>query len=134
MQEIEAAKDIPVDQIGSFKLKEVDLGSYSDGSSKKSVVAIHTTDAPKPKIKLTDTQKIFLDLLRKEIAANGITPPNKKIPNGVRVAKLETISLAMKTVGAISPGGRGRTQWSRVKSQLLARRLIMVHEGYVWPS
>jgi len=130
--DVEAAKDIPLESLGGFRLQPHDLGRFDDGSQKNSAVAVPIDGPIRKPQKLNNRLKIAIDELKHLIAKEGITPPIPEIPNGVKVVPLKSWRDALAGCSLVETTNTGRSVWKRIKEDLLAKKVIMISEDHVW--
>ena len=130
--DVEAAKDIPLESLGGFRLQFHRFGQFDDGTPKQSFVTVPIDGPIKKSQKLSARQKSAIDTLRTLAQDKGITPPKPSIPKGVKVAKLEDWREAMTKRSLLGTESSERSNWFRLKDQLLSKNLIEIHEEFVW--
>ncbi|NVJ98364.1 MAG: AAA family ATPase [Alphaproteobacteria bacterium] len=130
--EIEAAKDIPTEDLGAFTLQFHRFGEFADGSPKQTVVAVSSDTKVKKAQPISNKQKLALDVLKSLIDRSGVTPPVPEVPNGVLAVSLKEWRERLDKASILGEGDSRRTAWSRIKNDLMGKGIIQVYEDHVW--
>jgi hypothetical protein len=119
-------------------LETIEVGKDQDGEPITSCVLV-PANAPAPKTssrKLSDRQRLALDVLDDCINKNGQPPPTSLgLTNGTLAVTVGEWRSEMLSRGVIDPKGPNpRTAFSQVKNSLAARKLTDERDGLVWKS
>jgi hypothetical protein len=135
---VKKANDQPEDVLTGFRLEPFDFGPDEDGDPSSTFILSEEilSGAKADRATLSDRQRLAIEALTEVTLSHGCVPPVVRgLPQDIKVVTADQWRDELYRRNILDPDGKNpRARFNELRSALDAKKLIGVHERYVWSA